>query len=96
VAVDARLKERDGSRLARKQRIVDEEGALPTTDLTSLRLLYATSARIGGSGLDSVAHETLRAVQAAGIDWWALAFDWRARDLEPERIRTLRFHPRAC
>jgi hypothetical protein len=40
-----------------------------------------------------VAHETLKAAQAAGIDWQALAFDNRTRDLEPERIRTLKHHP---
>lgn len=58
------------------------------------QLLYATSARIGGSGLDAVALESLRAVEQAGIDWRALAYDDQRRaELPRERIRTLRWHP---
>jgi hypothetical protein len=64
-----------------------------TTDLSTLRLHYATSARIGGSGLDSVAHETLRAAQAAAMDWHALAYDLRANDVEAARVQTLKYHP---
>jgi glycosyltransferase involved in cell wall biosynthesis len=56
-------------------------------------LLYATSARIGGSGLDAVAHESLRALEGAGLDWRALAFEQRADDLPAARVRTLRHHP---
>jgi glycosyltransferase involved in cell wall biosynthesis len=56
-------------------------------------LLYATSAHLGGSGLDAVAHETLRAVAEAGLDWQALAFDNRAPDLDEARIRTLKRDP---
>lgn len=56
-------------------------------------MLYATSARIGGSGLDSVAHESLRAAEAAGMDWRAVAFDLRAGDLPDRRVRLLRRHP---
>jgi len=60
----------------------------------SPHLLYATSARIGGPGLDAVAHESLRAAESAGLDWRALAFDLRGRaELPPERIRALRWHP---
>ncbi len=55
-------------------------------------ILYATSARIGGSGLDAVALESLRALQEAGLDWHALAFDNRS-ELPPQRISTLRWHP---
>jgi len=62
-------------------------------DSLPARLLYATSARIGGSGLDAVAHESLRAAEGAGLDWRALAFDLRAPDLPPARVRTLRTHP---
>jgi glycosyltransferase involved in cell wall biosynthesis len=65
----------------------------PATDLANTKLLYATSARIGGSGLDAVAHESLRAVQEARMDWQALAFDRRAPDLSARRIRTLKHHP---
>lgn len=62
-------------------------------DFANLKLLYATSARIGGSGLDAVAHETLRAVAEARMDWKAIAFDQRAPDLDTARIRTLKRHP---
>ena len=65
----------------------------PQSNLSQVPLLYATSAHIGGSGLDAVAHETLRAVAEAGLDWQALAFDNRAPDLDATRIRTLTRHP---
>ncbi len=56
-------------------------------------LLYATSARIGGSGLDAVALESLRAADKAGCLGRALAFDSR-QDVIPQRyVRTLRWHP---
>jgi len=64
-----------------------------TPDFANLKLLYATSARLGGSGLDAVAHETLRAISAAGMDWKALAFDQRAPDLDANRIHVLKRHP---
>ncbi len=57
------------------------------------RLLYATSARIGGSGLDAVALETLRAAQGAGVLGRALAFDNRQSEIPAELIRSLRWHP---
>ncbi len=63
------------------------------SEFANTKLLYATSARIGGSGLDSVAHESLRAAEAAGLDWRALAFDLRAADLPSRRVRNLRRHP---
>jgi glycosyltransferase involved in cell wall biosynthesis len=54
-------------------------------------VLYATSARIGGFGLDSVAHETLRGIQdQLGM---AIAYANRAGDLEPGKITTLQWHP---
>jgi len=56
-------------------------------------LLYATSARIGGSGLDAVALESLRAAHRAGMLRRALAFDDRQQEIPPELIRTLRWHP---
>lgn len=62
-------------------------------DFANLKLLYATSARIGGSGLDAVAHETLRTIAAARMDWKAIAFDQRTPDLDIARIRTLKRHP---
>ncbi len=54
-------------------------------------VLYATSARIGGIGLDSVAHETLRGINnRIGL---AIAYANRAGDLDPAKILTLRWHP---
>jgi glycosyltransferase involved in cell wall biosynthesis len=61
--------------------------------IASARCLYATSARIGGSGLDAVAAETLRAIEGMGADWNAVAFDRRAPDLPSRRIHSLRWHP---
>ncbi len=57
------------------------------------KLLYATSARIGGSGLDSVAFETLLGAHEAGILKKAIAFDNRQRAIPASLIRTLRAHP---
>ncbi|MBV9300419.1 MAG: glycosyltransferase family 4 protein [Verrucomicrobia bacterium] len=55
------------------------------------QVLYATSARIGGIGLDAVAHETLRGLKdRLGM---AIAYENRVSDLEPHRITTLRWHP---
>jgi len=54
-------------------------------------VLYATSARIGGVGLDSVAHETLRGIQdQLGL---AIAYANRSNDLDARKIMTLRWHP---
>lgn len=54
-------------------------------------VLYATSARIGGFGLDSVAHETLRGIQnQLGL---AIAYANRSDDLDSRKIMTLRWHP---
>jgi glycosyltransferase involved in cell wall biosynthesis len=55
------------------------------------QVLYATSARIGGVGLDSVAHETLRGIKDhLGM---AIAYANRTSDLDPGKIVTLRWHP---
>jgi glycosyltransferase involved in cell wall biosynthesis len=62
-------------------------------NLANIKLLYATSARIGGSGLDSVAAESLRGAEAAQMDWRAIAFDRRATDLPVSRVRSLALHP---
>ncbi len=56
-------------------------------------LLYATSARIGGPGLDAVAFESLRAAHAAGCLGRALAFGNRQTEIPAERIHTLAWHP---
>jgi glycosyltransferase involved in cell wall biosynthesis len=54
-------------------------------------VLYATSARIGGIGLDAVAHETLRGIQdQLGM---AIAYANRTSDVGPGKVLTLRWHP---
>jgi glycosyltransferase involved in cell wall biosynthesis len=62
-------------------------------DLANTKLLYATSARIGGSGLDAVAAESLRGAEAAQMDWRAIAFGRRAAELPACRVQSLAFHP---
>ncbi len=55
-------------------------------------LLYATSARLGGSGLDAVALESLRAAQRAGILGKALTFENRQREIPSYKIHSLQLH----
>ncbi len=57
------------------------------------QLLYATSARVGGPGLDAVALESLRAAHRSGCLGRALAFDNRQREIPATQIETLRWHP---
>ena len=57
------------------------------------KLLYATSARLGGTGLDAVALESVRAVHHAGMLGRALAFENRQNEIPAERIVPLRWHP---
>jgi glycosyltransferase involved in cell wall biosynthesis len=56
-------------------------------------LLYATSARLGGSGLDAVALESVRAAHEGGFLSRAIAFDTRRSGLRPAQVRSLRWHP---
>jgi len=63
------------------------EGALPK------RLLYSISARVGGTGLDSVAHQTLIGAERGGFLGRAIAWDNRQRDVPAQKIRSLRWHP---
>ena len=54
-------------------------------------VLYAISTRIGGIGLDLVAHETIRGIQP--YLGKAISFGVRATDLDRSKMKTLRFHP---
>jgi glycosyltransferase involved in cell wall biosynthesis len=63
------------------------------SDLASIKLLYATSARLGGSGLDAVAAESLRAAELSKMDWRAISFDRQATGLPAARVRSLAMHP---
>ncbi len=70
--------------------MADWRQSLRTDDLP-VSVLYATSARIGGVGLDSVALETLRGIQdRLGL---ALAYGMRTREFQAAPVRTLKWHP---
>ncbi|PYI97931.1 MAG: hypothetical protein DMF00_13160 [Verrucomicrobia bacterium] len=57
------------------------------------RLLYSIFARIGGSGLDTDAFETLRASYRGGFLGKAIAYDNRQREIPASLIHSLRWHP---
>jgi len=56
-------------------------------------LLYSIFARIGGSGLDTDAFETLRASYHGGFLGKAIAYDNRQKEIPASLIRSLRWHP---
>jgi glycosyltransferase involved in cell wall biosynthesis len=56
-------------------------------------LLYSIFARIGGSGLDTDAFETLRASHRGGFLGKAIAYDNRQREIPASLIHSLRWHP---
>ena len=56
-------------------------------------LLYATGAGIGGSGLDAVAHESLRLARDGGFLGRAVCYGCTASDIPRERVDDLRYHP---
>ena len=56
-------------------------------------LLYSIFARIGGSGLDTDAFETLRASWRGGFLGKAVAYDNRQKEIPASRIHSLRWHP---
>ena len=64
-----------------------ETPVLPTS------LLYSIFARIGGSGLDTDAFETLRASHRGGFLGKAVAYDNRQREIPGALIHSLRWHP---
>jgi len=57
------------------------------------RLLYSIFARIGGSGLDTDAFETLRASYRGGFLGKAIAYDNRQKEIPSSLIHSLRWHP---
>ena len=67
--------------------VAPETAALPTS------LLYSIFARIGGSGLDTDAFETLRASHRGGFLGKAVAYDNRQREIPRSLIHSLRWHP---
>jgi glycosyltransferase involved in cell wall biosynthesis len=56
-------------------------------------LLYSIFARIGGSGLDTDAFETLRASYRGGFLGRAIAYDNRQKEIPARLIHSLRWHP---
>jgi len=56
-------------------------------------LLYSTFARIGGSGLDTDAFETLRASYRGGFLGEAIGYDNRQTEIPASLIYSLRWHP---
>src|SRR6266496_869601 len=57
------------------------------------RLLYSIFARIGGSGLDTDAFETLRASYRGGFLGKAIAYGNRQNEIPGSLIHSLRWHP---
>ncbi len=65
----------------------------PATRTLPRHLLYSIFARIGGSGLDTDAFETLRASYRGGFLGKAIAYDNRQREIPASLIHSLRWHP---
>ena len=65
----------------------------PTERILPKHLLYSIFARIGGSGLDTDAFETLRASHRGGFLGRAVAYDNRQSEIPARLIYSLRWHP---
>jgi glycosyltransferase involved in cell wall biosynthesis len=66
---------------------------IPAPQTLPKSLLYSIFARIGGSGLDTDAFETLRASYHGGFLGKAVAYDNRQTEIPATRIYSLRWHP---
>ena len=67
--------------------------AAPAPRTLPRHLLYSIFARIGGSGLDTDAFETLRASYRGGFLGKAIAYDNRQKEIPSSLIHSLRWHP---
>src|SRR5882762_6868026 len=67
--------------------------ASPAVRTLPRQLLYSIFARIGGSGLDTDAFETLRASYRGGFLGKAIAYDNRQKEIPGSFIHSLRWHP---
>jgi glycosyltransferase involved in cell wall biosynthesis len=67
--------------------------ASPAIRTLPRHLLYSIFARIGGSGLDTDAFETLRASYRGGFLGKAIAYDNRQKEIPAALIHPLRWHP---
>jgi glycosyltransferase involved in cell wall biosynthesis len=70
-----------------------DESAAREQRVLPKRLLYSIFARIGGSGLDTDAFETLRASHRGGFLGKAIAYDNRQTEIPGSLIHSLRWHP---
>ena len=68
-------------------------GAAAAADGLPERLLFVTSARIGGIGLDLCADEQLKASFHGGFLGKAVAYQNRSATIPDTLVRSLRFHP---
>ena len=69
------------------------DAASPARRNLPRHLLYSIFARIGGSGLDTDAFETLRASYRGGFLGKAIAYDNRQSEIPASLIHSLRWHP---
>ncbi len=69
------------------------QSARATPRLLPRNMLYSIFARIGGSGLDTDAFETLRASHRGGFLGKAIAYDNRQTEIPSALIHSLRWHP---
>src|SRR5437870_11957755 len=67
--------------------------ASPAPRTLPKHLLYSIFARIGGSGLDTDAFETLRASYRGGFLGKAIAYGNRQNEIPGSLIHSLRWHP---
>src|SRR5215813_6082492 len=67
--------------------------AAPVARTLPRHLLYSIFARIGGSGLDTDAFETLRASWRGDFLGKAVAYDNRQTEISAAKIHSLRWHP---
>ena len=69
------------------------QSTAPQTRVLPKHLLYSIFARIGGSGLDTDAFESLRASHRGGFLGRAVAYDNRQSEIPSALIQSLRWHP---
>lgn len=67
--------------------------AVPEAGLLPRALLYSTSARIGGSGLDVSALEGIKASAGGGFLGRAIGYANQQKDIPRAKIRSLAWHP---
>lgn len=72
---------------------IDRAQLQTSARLAPRSLLYSIAAGIGGSGLDAVALESLKAAQAGNFLGLAVALSNNQTLIPPARIAELRFHP---